>query len=72
LAPRHGKEVVHIVDNPTDRVLVGPTSLAWRNQPGDYGRVFYVLTDGGRTASPDGVVRKAAMLRAELSSSSKL
>jgi hypothetical protein len=30
------------------------------------------LTDGGRTASPDGVVRKAAMLRVELSSSSKL
>jgi hypothetical protein len=72
LAPGHSKEVVHIVDNPTDRVLVGPTSFAWRNQRGDYGRVFYVITDGGRTASPDGVVRKAAMLRAELSSSSKL
>jgi hypothetical protein len=72
LAPQHGSEIRHIIDNPSDRVLVGPTSFAWRNQDGDYGRVFYVLTDGGRTASPDGLVRKAAMLRAELSSSSKL
>jgi hypothetical protein len=72
LKPQHGSEVRHIVDNPSDRILVGPTSFAWRNQPGDYGRVFYVLTDGGRTASPDGVVRKATMLRVELSSSSKV
>jgi hypothetical protein len=35
LTPTHGMEVVHIVDNPTDRVLVGPTSLAWRNHNGD-------------------------------------
>jgi hypothetical protein len=27
---------------------------------------FYVITDGGRTAPPDGIVRKAALLRAEL------
>jgi hypothetical protein len=66
LAPTHGMEVVHIVDNPTDRVLVGPTSLAWRNHDGDYGRVFYVLTDGGTVNSPDGIVRKSAMLRGEL------
>jgi hypothetical protein len=72
LAPRHGSEVRHIVDDPSDRVLVGPTSAAWRRRPGDHGRVFYVLTDGGRTASPDGIVRKAAMLRAELLSASKV
>jgi hypothetical protein len=64
LAPKHGAEVRHIVDNPSDRILVGPTANAWRRQPGDYGRVFYQLTDGGRTASPDGIVRKASMLRA--------
>jgi hypothetical protein len=72
LAPKHNSEVRHIVDSPSDRVMVGPSSLAWRNQPGDYGRIFYVLTDGGRTASPDGIVRKSAMLRVELISSSKL
>jgi hypothetical protein len=66
LTPTHGMEVMHIVDNPTDRVMVGPTSLAWRNHDGDYGQVFYVLTDGGTVNSPDGIVRKAAMLRGEL------
>jgi hypothetical protein len=40
--------------------------------PGDYGRVFFRLTDGGRTASPDGVVREALMLRAELRPDSKV
>jgi len=72
LAPQHGSEVRHVVDNPTDRILVGPTSLAWRNQPGDYGQVFYVITDGGRTAPPDGIIRKAAMLRGELATASKV
>jgi hypothetical protein len=72
LAPRHGSEVRHIVDNPSDRILVGPTSLVWRRHPGDYGRVFYALTDGGRTASPDGIVRKATMLRGELRPDSKV
>jgi hypothetical protein len=72
LAPQHGSEVRHIVDNPSDRILVGPTAFAWRRQPGDYGRVFYVLSDGGRTASPDGIVRKASMLRAELRADSKV
>lgn len=72
LAPQHGSEVRSIVDNPSDRVLVGPTSLAWRRQPGDYGRVFYVLTDGGFVAPPDGLVRKAALLRGELRSASKV
>ena len=72
LEPQHGNEVRHIVDNPQDRIMVGPTSLAWRRQPGDYGRVFYALTDGGFVASPDGIVRKAAMLRGELRSASKV
>jgi hypothetical protein len=28
--------------------------------------VAYLTTDGGRTAPPDGIVRKAALLRVEL------
>jgi hypothetical protein len=35
-------------------------------EPGDEGKVIYVITDGGTTAPPDGVIRNAALLRAEL------
>jgi hypothetical protein len=66
LEPRHGSEVRHIAGDPFDEVLVGPSSTVWRRSPGDRGRVAYVTTDGGTTASPDGVVRKAALLRLEL------
>ncbi len=47
--------------------LVGPSGVAWGRGPGDLGRVAYVTTDGGTTAPPDGIVRRAALLRAELS-----
>ncbi|MCW2930470.1 MAG: hypothetical protein JWM19_1432 [Actinomycetia bacterium] len=50
--------------------MVGPTSAVWAGSPGDYGRVFYVITDGGVVASPDGIIRKSALLRAELHSPS--
>ena len=66
LEPRHGSEVRHIAGDPFDEVLVGPSSAAWRRTPGDRGRVAYVTTDGGTTASPDGIVRKATLLRLEL------
>ena len=49
-----------------DETLIGPSSAAWRRRPGDHGRVAYVTIDGGTTASPDGIVRKAALLRLEL------
>jgi hypothetical protein len=66
LAPRHGSEVRHIAGDPFDEVLVGPSSAAWRRRRGDHGRVAYVTTDGGTTAPPHGIVRKAALLRLEL------
>lgn len=67
LEPRHGSEVRHIAGDPFDPVLVGPSSLVWGRGSGDYGRVAYVTTDGGVTAPPaDGIIRKAALLRAEL------
>jgi hypothetical protein len=48
-------------------VLAGPSSLVWGRGPGDHGRVAYVTTDGGVTAPPqDGIIRKSALLRAEL------
>jgi hypothetical protein len=66
LAPRHGSEVRHIAGDPLDEALIGPSSAVWGRDPGDYGRVAYVTTDGGTTAPPEGVVRKAALLRVEL------
>ena len=66
LTTQHGSEVRHIINDPTDRVVVGPTSLAWGRASDDYGKVFYLLTDGGRTASPDGIVRNPMLLRGEL------
>lgn len=66
LTPRHGSEVRHLVGDPFDPVVVGPSSACWGREPGDEGRVMYVTTDGGTTAPPDGVVRNAALLRVEL------
>jgi hypothetical protein len=66
LEPRHGSEVHHIAGDPFDDVLVGPSSAAWGRGPGDHGRVAYVTTDGGTTAPPDGIVRRAALLRLEM------
>jgi hypothetical protein len=63
---RHGSEVRHIAGDPFDEVLVGPSSAAWGRSPGDHGRVAYVTTDGGTTAPPEGIIRKAALLRVEL------
>jgi hypothetical protein len=66
LAPRHGSEVRPIAGDPFDSALAGPSSAAWGRQPGDVGRVAYVTTDGGTTAPPEGIVRRASVLRAEL------
>lgn len=66
LVPRHGSEVRHLAGHPLDERLIGPSSAVWRRGAGDYGRVAYVTTDGGSTAPPDGLVRKAAVLRMDL------
>ena len=65
LAPRHGSEGRHIAGDPFDDTLVGPSSAAWGRGPGDHGRIAYLTTDGGTTAPPDGITRRAALLRAE-------
>jgi hypothetical protein len=71
LVPRHGSEVRHLVGDPLDTVMVGPSSAAWGRGPGDTGRVIYVTTDGGTTAPPHGVVRDAALLRVELTTAER-
>ncbi len=40
-----------VVADPFTESLIGPCSVAWGRAPGDYGRVAYVISDGG-TASP--------------------
>jgi len=56
-----------VAGEPFDEQLVGPSSAAWGRQPGDYGRVASVTTDGGLIAPPtDDIVRPARLLRAEL------
>lgn len=71
LAPRHGSEVRHLIGDPLDTGMVGPSSAAWGRGPRDAGRVIYVTTDGGTTAPPNGVVRNAALLRVELTTPEK-
>lgn len=69
LEPGRGSEVRHIAGEPYDPVLAGPSAMTWGREPGQVGRVAYVTTDGGRTSlPPDGVIRKPALLRLELSS----
>jgi hypothetical protein len=50
LAPRHGSEVRHMLGEPFDPVIVGPSSAYWGREPGHEGRMLYVTTDGGTTA----------------------
>ncbi|MGA6152741.1 hypothetical protein ACPEIC_05350 [Stenotrophomonas sp. NPDC087984] len=56
-----------VLGDPLDLRLLGPSSIAWGRGPGEYGRVAYLITDGGTTAlPPDGRARTAKVLRMEL------
>jgi hypothetical protein len=68
LDPRSGQAEQAVAGVPFDPQLVGPSRFAWGRGPGDVGSVAYITTDGGTTAPPpDGIVRPARLLRAELS-----
>jgi hypothetical protein len=55
-----------IAGDPFDDKLIGPTSINWGRQTGDYGRVAYITTDGGTVKlAPDGVLRPARLMRIE-------
>ena len=68
LGPHSGQAEQAVAGVPFDPQLVGPSRFAWGRGPGDVGSVAYNTTDGGTTAPPpDGIVRPARLLRAELS-----
>ena len=67
LDPRSGQAEQTVAGMPFDPRLVGPSRWAWGPGPGNVGAVAYITTDGGATAPPDGIVRPARLLRAELS-----
>lgn len=60
---REGRTV--IAGEPFTDTLVGPSAGAWGRAQGDKGRIACFLTDGGTAAPPDGVYRKAKVLRVE-------
>jgi hypothetical protein len=66
LDPHSGQARQTVAGIPFDAQLVGPSSFAWGRSPQDSGRVAYVTTDGGATAPPDGIVRPARVLKADL------
>ena len=61
---RRGRTV--IAGEPFTEVLVGPSAGAWGRAPDDKGRIAYFCSDGGTAQPPDGIYRKAKVLRAEL------
>ncbi len=60
---REGRTV--IAGEPFNELLVGPSSGAWRRDPGGYGRTAYFITDGGTAQPPDGRFRTAKLLRVD-------
>jgi hypothetical protein len=64
----HSGQAETVASVPFSPLLVGPSDFAWGPGPDDVGSVAYITTDGGLTAPPpDGIVRPARLLRAELS-----
>jgi hypothetical protein len=57
-----------VAGNPFSDKLVGPSSGVWGREPGDYGRRAYFSCDGGTAQPPDGVYRRAKILRIDFPS----
>ena len=56
-----------IVGEPFNDKVIGATSIDWGHGPNDYGRVAFITTDGGTVQlPPDGVLRKAKLVRIEI------
>ena len=56
-----------VAGDPFDEQLIGPSSGAWGRASGEYGRVAYVISDGGTASPPPDGPRAAKLLRVTLS-----
>ncbi len=56
-----------VAGNPFNETLIGPSSVAWGRRPGDYGKVAYVISDGGTASPPPDGPKPAKLLRVEFS-----
>jgi hypothetical protein len=66
LVPDALEPVVSVAGEPFDLQLVGPSSGAWGRAAEEYGKTAFFTTDGGTTSPPpDGILRKAKILRVE-------
>jgi hypothetical protein len=55
-----------IAGEPYTEELIGPTSGIWGRGAGEYGRVAYLLSDGGTaSAPPEGVAQPGRVLSVE-------
>jgi hypothetical protein len=64
--PKNSGFTQSIAGDPFTEQLIGPSSAAWGRCPGDYGRIAYVIADGGTASPPPGGPRPATLLRVEL------
>ncbi len=55
-----------VAGDPFTEGLIGPSSIAWRRGPGDYGRVAFMTTDGGTASPPPSGPHTAKLLRVTL------
>jgi hypothetical protein len=65
LEPGRG-DVRALAGEPSNDILLGPSSAAWSRAPSETGRVVYVTTDGGQTAPPPQGVKTAKVPQLEL------
>ena len=54
-----------VAGDPFTAALLGPSSAAWRRNPGDYGRVAYFITDGGTASPPPDGPHPAELIRVD-------
>ena len=55
-----------VVGDPFSEALIGPCSIAWGRAPGEYGKVAYVISDGGTASPAPGGPLPARLQRVEL------
>ena len=55
-----------VAGDPFTEALIGPCSVAWSRAPGEYGKVAFIISDGGTASPPPGGPRPAKLQRLHL------